>query len=144
VDLTVWILFSAAVMSISAGLLWGHVRSWRSTQQETIEPRELAFRKRQFRRRMQTSSMLFLLGIAILAGYWIPRERPNLFVLYWCGVFVWTLWIVLLAVGDAVLSRLHLRAEQRLRQIDHLRTKAELDRTTAAKRNGKAGTPPHL
>lgn len=130
-------------MGISAAFLWGHVRSWKSSQRESIDPRELAFRKGQFRRRTQTSSMLFLLGAAILVGYWMPREWPNLFVFYWCGVFLWTLWVILLALGDAVLSRLHLRAESRQRQIDHARARAELHRTTASKKNGKAGTPPN-
>jgi len=142
-DLTVWILFSGSVMAISAGLIWSHFRTWKSAQRRDLEPRELGFLQRQFRRRMQTSSMLLLLGGAILAGYWVPRERPSLYVFYWCGVFLWTIWIMLLAVGDAVLSRLYLRAEVRQRQIDQARAQAELHRTTLSKRNGKSKTPPN-
>jgi hypothetical protein len=129
-------------MLVAAGLMWGHVHSWRLAQRENSDARELAFRQRQFRRRMQTSGMLLLLGAAILIGYFVPRDRPNLFVFYWCGVFLWTLWIILLAIGDAVLSRIHLRAESRQRQIDHARARAELHRTTTSKRNGKADSPP--
>lgn len=127
-------------MGIAAALLWFHVRSWKSSQLQGFDPVELAFRQRQFRRRMQTSSMLLLLGAAILAGYWLPREWPNVFVFvfYWCGVSLWTLWIILLALGDALLSRLHLRGDFRQRQIDHARARAELHRTTSSKRNGKA------
>jgi hypothetical protein len=142
VDLTVWILFPGTVMLIAAGLIWSHLRSWKAAQREIQDPRELAFRWRQFRRRMQTSGMLLLLGAAILIGYFVPRDHPNLFVFYWCGVFLWTLWIVLLAIGDAVLSSIHLRAESRQRQIDQARARAELHRTTSSKRNGKADSPP--
>jgi drug/metabolite transporter (DMT)-like permease len=103
----------------SVALMAWHIRSIRHSDSAQLEPAELGFRRRQFRRRMQASAMLGLLGVALIAAPSIShRDRPLAFVAYWGAVLGWIGWIVLLALGDAWLSQQHLRRQAR----------AELDR----------------
>ena len=78
----------------SGGLIVWHVRAWKRLQAAEIEPRERDFRRRQYRRRMQTSAMLGVLGVAILVGQllmlWVVSQL--FLAIYWGGVLLLLLW----------------------------------------------------
>ena len=108
--------FSLFLLICAAGLMASHVRTWRRFQQrrEQLNPREFDYRRRQFRRRMQSTAMLAILAVALLAGHWITadRVRPLVFSVYWGSVLLVVLWVGLLAVvalGSAVLDVLAVR-----------------------------------
>jgi hypothetical protein len=120
-------LFPLMIMLLAAGLLFWHVRSWRSEQQE--HGAELDFARRKFRRRVQTTGMLALLAVGLCLGQLIPRnERPTLFVVFRFAMLLILAWMVLLALGDLTVSRQHLAHLNRERRIAEAQLKAELER----------------
>ncbi len=91
-----------------------HIRTWRRYRDESsLAERELHFYFTQYRRRMQTSSIIALLGVLLFAGdVVLPRVLPKedfagLFGVYWIAVLCVTLWILALAWGDITAIRVH-------------------------------------
>jgi hypothetical protein len=146
-----WDLWSTALVSLflvgaAGGLILWHLRAWRQVARETtLEERERDFRWRQFRRRMQTSAMLGLLGVAIFVGRLlmaIPASPLVIFV-YWGGVLVLLLWMFLLALVDAWATRYHFSRMRHECFIEQVKLQAEVDRLRAAGGNGRAPGKPH-
>jgi UDP-N-acetylmuramyl pentapeptide phosphotransferase/UDP-N-acetylglucosamine-1-phosphate transferase len=144
-------LWSSAFISLfllacAAGLMVWHIRAWRSVQTADVEASERDYRRRQFRRRMQTSAMLGLLAVAIFVGQvltlWLESHWCTL--IFWGGVLLMLMWVGLLAGADVVATRYHygrLRHEYFLEQV---KLRAELDKIQKRQSNGKArrGQPP--
>jgi hypothetical protein len=137
-------LISAVLLATSFVLVGHHVRAWRRLNQDDLDEREENFRYRQFRRRMQTSAMIGILGVAIAGGQVLfDVVRPGkLQGYYWIGVLLLLLWIVLLAVADMVAtSSYYSRARSDL-AVGHAKLQVELRkaRERAGRRhNGKPG-----
>jgi hypothetical protein len=127
----------------SLGLMVWHVRSLRQCESEALQPADRNFRRRQFRRRMQASAMLGLLGLALMAAPLIShRERPLGFLIYWMAVLAWLGWIVLLALGDAWSSQQHIRRQSRVELDRILHDREEVSRIHLAEQNGHdSGAP---
>lgn len=138
-DLLQTIVVSLVILLGSAVLLSSHVHTWRAVQAEPLEPEERDYRRRQYRRRMQCSSMLGLLAVAIVVGRLlidIFRSLPLVVFVYWSAVVLVVLWIGLLAVVDMVATKRHF---VRLRDhclIEQAKLQAELRRRQG---NGHAG-----
>jgi flagellar basal body-associated protein FliL len=113
-----FLIAALAIVAVAAVLVAWHVRSWRRAKAPGRTAGELKFAFEQYRRRMQTSVMLGLVGVLILAGPWITA--PLAVLLYWLGVIVLIVWIVLLAGADMLATRMHYaqaEAEQHLKQV---------------------------
>jgi hypothetical protein len=110
-------------------LLW-HRRTWRAVEAAgATDTEELAFQRRRYRRRLRTSGLLVVLGIALEGGQWIvPARHPSFFVFYWFGVAVLATWMMMLAAADAFATRLHVRDELRRQAIERAKLNAELTR----------------
>jgi hypothetical protein len=131
------LLVVACIMGI---LVWRTRRSLEAVLENDENSRLHA--DRQFRRRMQVSVMLGLIGILIPVGDQLDKvfvARPALFFV-WVGiVFVLTIWMVLMALGDwlstvaySAIERSHLR---------HQRTALEEDiRRYHASKNDRSGS----
>jgi hypothetical protein len=132
-------LLALAITVLGVFLLFWHRRSWRAVVATAPEARELDFQRRRYRRRMRTSGLLVLLGIAMAGGQWIPAAQgPTFFVLYWCGVVILTAWMLGLALGDAFATRMHWRAEWQRHVIERAKLNAELERLkTTDRTNGR-------
>jgi len=102
------LLFGAAVLLTGAILLVWHVAEWRSAQRRTLDPGDLAFGRRRFRRRVETSSLILLLGVAVLFG----SAFDVLNVFYWAAVLLVLLGIVLLAGADVLALHCHYGRKQ--------------------------------
>lgn len=124
------LLFAAVLLFFSGGWMVWHARSWRSAQGQSLAAREYDFRRRQFRRRMQTSAMVAALALAIAIG---PRivSPPWLVVSFWLGVVLVVFWIGLLALADAVVTRLYYSRLDGECQVERKRLEAELRRLEA-------------
>jgi hypothetical protein len=138
-DLGTSLAFSLFLVAASAVMLGLHWRTWRCFQAQPLDEREYDFRRRQFRRRMQTSAMLGLLGIAILIGHWItspplPRLAPPI---YWGVVVLAVFWLGLLAMADLLVTRHHYRRLHDDYLVQQARLQAELRRIQDAHGNGK-------
>jgi len=124
----------------AGGLIVSHVLVWRRIQRRRPEVEELDFRRRQFRRRMQTSTMLALLAAAILVGELAISQVESLWVrlVFWGSVLLVVLWVGLLAIVDIWATKHHF---DRLRQsflLEQTKLHAELRRIQAGLGNGKA------
>ncbi len=108
-----------------------HIREWRKEKNDsTSDPQDLHHYYARYRRRMQTSGMLVLLGLLIPLMDWLLDQRqvvPATLV----GFLVFALigWIFLLAFGDMLSTRTHSHvalAKVRQKQRELERQVAEL------------------
>jgi hypothetical protein len=131
--------FALVLLLASAGLMGWHVRTWRCFRQAAQEGQEHDFRRRQFRRRMQSSAMLGLLAIAIFGGYWItsPPLPPLGVLVYWGCTLLLVVWLAMLAVVDAIATRHHYAQLRDACLVEQIRLRAELQRVERARGNGK-------
>ena len=131
-------LVSLLLLASAAGLMVWHVRLWRTLRDRPLEPRELAYRRGQFRRRMQTSAMLGLLGVAIISGEALTLSGSRMFAgLYWGGVLLVVAWMALLALADMLATHQHFNRLRTEYLIERAKLQAEVQRIKAARSNGK-------
>lgn len=133
----------ALVLCLSSiGLIAWHIRAWRRLQQAELGPREQDFRRRQYRRRLQTSAMLGVLGVAIFIGQLLltGEHSWSLLACYWGGVVVLVFWTALLALADMAATGFYYSREKSDSLVEHARLQGELRRAReeeAKKSNGK-------
>jgi ABC-type xylose transport system permease subunit len=129
-------LVSLFLLLCAAGLMALHVRAWRRCQRQQLAARELDYRRRQFRRRMQTSALLGVLAAAIFLGSLITGP-PLVMLAFWGAALLVAIWVLLLAAADVVATRFHfgrLRADY---LIEQAKLQAEIRRLRALRGNGK-------
>jgi hypothetical protein len=128
-----WLLIPGLVTALAVVMIVGHRRAWEAQRGRRLEPGDQRYLARRYRRRMQASSLLALLGPALFVGHRIsPQQLPRLFVGYWIGVALVTIWIGLLAAGDALATGQHFSLKKR-RGIDaRARLQAELAQARAS------------
>lgn len=134
------ILHTIAVgVSLFGGLmLWRHQTQWQQQQADPeIGNAEKRFLHRQYRRRMQSSSMVTLLGLMLHASneYLVDwRRSPAGFFVYVCLMLGLVTWIVILAFADFLaaqvthrmaLARLQAHQQQLEQTIVELRQKQQ-------------------
>lgn len=136
------LLISSFLLLCAAGLMASHVRSWRNLlrQRQGPDSSEFDYRRRQFRRRMQTSAMLGILAVALLVGQLIKRlPLPPLAVfVFWGGVLLLVAWLALLAVADIVATKHYFGKLRRDFLIEQAKLQAELRRIQQLRGNGRA------
>ena len=101
-----------------------HIRSWRRQQDDpTFQDRDRQYYGRRYRRRMQMSAILVILGILIGVGdVLLPFQKahPGPVALYWIGVLLLTGWLILLGLADLFSTVAYGRVElARVRQQRH-------------------------
>ena len=93
---------------------------------------------RQFRRRVQVAAMLGAVGILIVAGDQMDKflaQRPVWFLAWVVAVFVLTIWMILMALGDWLSTVTYSAIEAS--QLRHERTQLENEiRRYHATKNG--------
>jgi amino acid permease len=140
VDIVSVIGVSIVLLLATAVLMLSHVRAWRAFQQQHLDAVEFEYRRRQFRRRMQSSAMLGLLAIAIAVGYlltvWL---RSGWFAaLYWVAVLVLLCWIGLLALADMWATRYYFGRLRQENLVEQAKLQSEIRRIQAYQGNGKS------
>lgn len=113
-------IISLILIGLSGVMLDSHRRAWRAAQQDaTKSERERRFALAQYRRRMQASGIIGVLGAAIGIGPLVPRE-PWPLLIYLASLSGACGCIMVLAALDAWATRqyyAHLRNEQLTAQI---------------------------
>jgi hypothetical protein len=113
-------IISLSLLGLSGLLIDSHRRSWAAARDAAELPdRDKRFALAQYRRRMQASSMIGLIGVAIGGGPLVPRE-PRPMALYLAMLLVSCAWIMLLSLLDVWATRQHyqrLRMEQLAKQL---------------------------
>jgi len=116
------------LIGLSGVLLDMHRRSWRTAQEDgSLSAADLRFARSQFKRRMQSSSIIGVLGAAIGVVPLIPRE-PLAFAAYLAAISTACLAIILLGAIDAWATRqnfVRIRSEQLAAQIKLARQVAQ-------------------
>jgi hypothetical protein len=139
-DISSVIFVSVLLLLATAGLIVSHIRTWRAFQQQDLEAEEFDYRRRQFRRRMQTSAMLGLLAAAVLVGYMLTLWlRSGWFALvFWPAVMALACWVALLAAVDIWATKHHFGRLRHNCLIEQAKLQAELRRIQSIRGNGKA------
>lgn len=114
------ILIAVLLILFSSGLTVWHIRAWESARAKDLEDRERAYLWAQFRRRLKASTLLALVGVAMLAAELIEHNTARLVI--WLVMTVLLLWIVLVALLDMSATRRYFRDLRR----DHLDQQREL------------------
>lgn len=121
---------SLALLAISSILVISHLRAWRAADHGGLAEAEREFQERRFRRRLQTSAMVGVIGLLLLGELWLDKvfkdELPRL--MYWSGVGLLLLWLLLLAASDWLASRQHYRGQLDRLQTDRDALRGELER----------------
>jgi hypothetical protein len=136
--------FSALLLAAAAVLLVWHVRSWRAFQRQDLDAEDFDYRRRQFRRRMQTSAMLGALGVAVLVGYVFMAWHlsPVLVAIYWIVVVLVVFWVGLLGLVDIWGTKYHFGRIRDRYLVEQAKLRAEIHRIQAIRGNGHGETIP--
>ena len=104
------IIVGTLLVLFGAGLVQLHRSSWFHRRHDAdLSDTDLQFFAKQYRRRMQTSSLLIFIGFLIVIGdapYMPWKLYPALFGVYWGGILLIAFWIILSAIGDMSASRM--------------------------------------
>jgi hypothetical protein len=124
----------------AAGLMLLHVRTWRRVRQQALQPDELDYHRRQYRRRMQASALLGLTAVAVFVGQLaVSRIEATLAAFaYWGAVLLMVGWVGLLATADVLATRQHFTRLRQSYLIEQAKLHAEIRRMQATRGNGKA------
>ncbi len=129
------VFLSVGVVVAFAGMLmiaW-HVRQRRQHRKDAdLSPTDRLFYEQQYQRRLQTSALTVTLGALLSLCENLPafRQSPRFAAGYVLALLVAACWLILLALSDALASRVHLsqslrrnrRARQALQEsIDQVR-----------------------
>jgi hypothetical protein len=100
------IVVSLFLLAAAAWLMISHVRAWRAFQRQQLNPPadtlEFHYRRRQYRRRLQTDALLGLLAIALSAGHFLVYwPHSNWFEIgFWGATMLLACWAGILAMVD--------------------------------------------
>ncbi|QDT44826.1 hypothetical protein Pan241w_49420 [Gimesia alba] len=135
------IIVGTLLVLFGAGLIHLHRTSWFHRQHdEDLSDDDYLFFSKQYRRRMQTSSLLVLIGFLIMIGdapYMPWKSYPGLFAAYWGGILLVAFWVILSAIGDMSASRVRstnlisrIQDQQRLLEKQLMEMKEKQKQTT--------------
>jgi hypothetical protein len=119
-------VFSLALLGLSGLLIDSHRRSWRladGANDLAAPTKQFAFS--QYRRRMQASGTIGLIGLAIGIYPIVPR-RPAPMALYLAALLAGCAWIMLMALLDTLATRQHYRRIRREHVSAQLKLAMEL------------------
>jgi drug/metabolite transporter (DMT)-like permease len=114
IESTVAVLTGLVLFGLGLAFLRRHRRVWRRRCDDpTIDPGELKFYQRQYRRRVLTSRLITALGVLIPVGMLLLSGRPKLpgpvVILYWIGVLVVTMCVMSLGLIDLFATGMYTR-----------------------------------
>lgn len=126
---------SFVLLLVAAGMMSAHQRAWKSAREKELDAKEFDYRRRQFRRRMQTSAMLAVLAVALSVGYaatnwWICS---GLFAaVFWLATMLFACWVGLLALVDIWASKHYYGRQHHNYLVERAKLEAELRRMQEA------------
>lgn len=124
------VVLALTLLFISLALAAMHVRAWRVADHGGLAAAEREFQERRYRRRLQTSLMLGVIGLLVLGDLWLDQIVKEAWgrLLYWSGVGLLLLWLLLLAASDWLASRRHYRGQLDRLLADRDALRADLER----------------
>jgi hypothetical protein len=112
-------VISLSLLGLSGLLIDSHRRSWREANDAKLPERDCRFAHSMYRRRMQASGTIGIMGAGV--GVWpiVPRQAGPM-ALYTATLLAACAWIMVLAVLDVWATRRHyrrIRSEQLAKQL---------------------------
>jgi len=120
------IVFGLILIFVSLALIGSHLFARSQHEVGELDEMEQAYRGLQFRRRMKTSVLIGAVGLAVLGGEGV--DGPPLEALYWSGVLLVVVWIVILAVADVASTQSYFLAVHQQRIQDETALQAGMER----------------
>ncbi len=140
--------FGGALLVAGLWMMRSHWLAWQAQKADgENDESDIRFLRRRFRRRMQASGMMALIGLLLPIGDWVDlfRPAPGWFAAYWGLVLLLVMWLFLLAIGDMVSTRAHaavalnrIKAQQRQLEQEAL----ALRKRTSSGHNGSQHSGP--
>ncbi len=142
-DIKASLAFGAGLVVLGLWMIRWHRQMWvEHGRDEAEDERARRHYRAQFRRRVQISGLIVLLGAMIPLGDWlmVQRKRPQFIAIFWLAVLAIAFWIMLLALIDGLSTRIHVRATRaalsdlarKQRELE-----AEVDRLRKSQSNGR-------
>jgi hypothetical protein len=134
------LVVGAVLVGLGVVLIVSHVRTWHDQRTDpALDEADRLYYQRRFRRRVQVSGMLALIGVLIAVGdTLLPLQRQPLWTtLYWIGVLLLLGWVILLGFGDfwstaarakIEMARMRQRRRELERQIVEFKHRLDTDR----------------
>lgn len=123
------IVFGIALVLLGLAFLRRHRRTWKARRADpALSKEEQSYYARQHRRRMLTSGLIAALGLLIPIGDFLFERKPAPaalpLTLFWIGVLLIVLWVLLLGFVDLFATGIH--AKDAMSQVNA--EKAALER----------------
>lgn len=128
-----WMMTLGSALTLgSIAMLVVQVRARRSQADDEEDEFERRHMARRFRRRLQTTFLLALLGLFLALHPLIipvPKAAPRLFAAWWMLALFVALWVVVLALADILstsahtkvaLDRIHLRQRELQQRLENM------------------------
>jgi len=116
-------VLALVLLAVGWGLLAWHILEWRAARSLAADDAALRFARSRFSRRLQTSSLIVVLGLLVP---WSPHiTTPKWLALFWLLVLLITLWILCLAIGDLIIVRLHVQRRHHAERVKSLAAAAK-------------------
>jgi cell division protein FtsB len=128
-----WILtaiFGGGLSLAGLSMMAWHQKSWaRQREEPGFNQWDLKRLKTRYRRRMQTSGMIVVLGVMLAVGdALIWSQGPLVATIYWIVVIAMGGWLLLLGVGDLLTVRVDSKlARDELQRIGQKRAELEAE-----------------
>ena len=143
-----WVLtaiFGGGLAVVGLSMMAWHQKSWaRQREEPGFNQWDLKRLKSRYRRRMQTSGMIAVMGVMLGVGdVLIWQQGPVVATVYWIGVIALGGWLLLLGLGDLFSVRVDSKlARDELQRIGQKREEleAELEEIRRRGSNGEAGS----
>ena len=102
-------ILGTALVVLASVMMWSHIRAWRRHKRDLMEDAtDYRHYHGRFRRRMQTSAFLAIVGFLIGVGDMVIWQfGPLASTIFWLMVIVFVFWIAMLALGDLTAVRSH-------------------------------------
>ncbi len=106
------LIVGISLVTIGGFMIRSHLRTWAARQAEGMtDPADLLHYHNQYRRRIQTSALMAVIGILIFVGDVIGAQiGPKFFGIYWVGVLSLVAYLIVLAILDGLASASHTKA----------------------------------
>lgn len=130
---------SLLLLACAAALLFSHARTWRHAVACAATREELDYRRRQFRRRTQTSALMAVLALALFAGQWLTHAIDSRWfaIAYWLAVLIVVGWVCLLALADILATKFHYDRVRDGYVVERAKLEAEIRRIQNTGNNGR-------
>ncbi len=118
-------LVSLLLLGCAVALMAMHLRTWRHAIGCAPTREELDYRRRQYRRRTQTTAMMAVLAVSLFVGELLTGAVNSRWfaIAYWLAVLIVVGWVGLLAIVDVLATKFHY---DRVRQ-DYVIERAKLE-----------------